>query len=94
VEERSERFASSAFGAAELAVLLEGTKPGARDRWLTAGWAAKEAVAKSRGSGLKGRPKSFPVTARDTTTLTVDGVPVRTALRDGVVVAWTDQTER
>ncbi len=90
VEERSEAFASTAFEPNELSLLLEGAEPGTRSRVLTAAWTAKEAVAKMRGTGLGGRPKDFRITGRETGTLTVDDVRVRTFLCDSVVVAWTD----
>ncbi|MFE5136542.1 beta-ketoacyl synthase N-terminal-like domain-containing protein [Streptomyces fagopyri] len=39
--------------------------------WFTRFWAAKEAVAKARGTGLGGEPRQFEVTAADDTRLTV-----------------------
>ncbi|MET8411672.1 beta-ketoacyl synthase N-terminal-like domain-containing protein [Streptomyces sp. NPDC005195] len=44
---------------------------GAERLWFTRFWAAKEAVAKARGTGLGGEPKRFEVTAADDTRLTV-----------------------
>ncbi|MFE2134795.1 beta-ketoacyl synthase N-terminal-like domain-containing protein [Streptomyces sp. NPDC059466] len=48
-----------------------GADAGARRLWFTRFWAAKEAVAKARGTGLGGEPKRFEVTAADDTRLTV-----------------------
>ncbi|MFD4525853.1 beta-ketoacyl synthase N-terminal-like domain-containing protein [Streptomyces sp. NPDC058470] len=39
--------------------------------WFTRFWAAKEAVAKARGTGLGGEPKQFEITAADGALLTV-----------------------
>lgn len=53
----------------ELLRALTGETP---DRlWFTRFWAAKEAVAKARGTGLGGEPKQFEITAADGTLLTV-----------------------
>ncbi|MCX4578330.1 polyketide synthase dehydratase domain-containing protein [Streptomyces sp. NBC_01571] len=48
-----------------------GAEAGAERLWFTRFWAAKEAVAKARGTGLGGEPKRFEVTAADDTRLTV-----------------------
>ncbi|MEV6530421.1 beta-ketoacyl synthase N-terminal-like domain-containing protein [Streptomyces sp. NPDC051639] len=48
-----------------------GVDAGAERLWFTRFWAAKEAVAKARGTGLGGEPKRFEVTAADATLLTV-----------------------
>jgi acyl transferase domain-containing protein/phosphopantetheinyl transferase len=67
-----------------------------RARWVTRFWTAKEAVAKSGGTGLAGRPARFVVTsvAGDDLSVTVDGVThrVRTRVGDDPVpfaVGWT-----
>ncbi|MFE6486517.1 beta-ketoacyl synthase N-terminal-like domain-containing protein [Streptomyces sp. NPDC057757] len=39
--------------------------------WFTRFWAAKEAVAKARGTGLGGEPRQFEITAADSALLTV-----------------------
>ena len=69
--------------------------------WTTRIWAAKEAVSKARGTGFRGRPKDFVVTAVDGSDLfvTLEGSPpyrVHSALvapgapeAPAHVVAWT-----
>lgn len=47
-----------------------GVDAGAERLWFTRFWAAKEAVAKARGTGLGGEPKRFEVSAADATLLT------------------------
>ncbi|WP_107080121.1 type I polyketide synthase [Streptomyces sp. NBRC 109706] len=51
----------------ELALLDELVErhPGEADEWFTRFWAAKEAVAKARGTGLRGRPADFRVVAAE-----------------------------
>ncbi|MFI6335802.1 type I polyketide synthase [Streptomyces sp. NPDC050535] len=52
--------------------LLRGLSEQAPERlWFTRFWAAKEAVAKARGTGLGGEPKQFEITAADGALLTV-----------------------
>ncbi|MFF4972271.1 beta-ketoacyl synthase N-terminal-like domain-containing protein [Streptomyces sp. NPDC001083] len=48
-----------------------GSASGAERLWFTRFWAAKEAVAKARGTGLGGEPRRFEVTAADDTRLNV-----------------------
>ncbi|HXA59023.1 MAG TPA: 4'-phosphopantetheinyl transferase superfamily protein, partial [Streptosporangiaceae bacterium] len=56
-------------------------------------WTAKEAAAKAAGTGLRGRPKDFVVTAADGDRMTVAteaGITrVRSRLLDGHIVTWT-----
>jgi phosphopantetheine--protein transferase-like protein len=40
--------------------------------WFTRFWAAKEAVAKAEGTGLRGRPRDFTVVAAEPTALVVE----------------------
>ncbi|GDY72022.1 hypothetical protein SAV31267_015070 [Streptomyces avermitilis] len=50
----------------ELLRALAQAPRGAPERlWFTRFWAAKEAVAKARGTGLGGAPKQFEITAAD-----------------------------
>ncbi|MFD3922820.1 beta-ketoacyl synthase N-terminal-like domain-containing protein [Streptomyces sp. NPDC058595] len=51
----------------ELALLdgLVARTPGSAALWFTRFWTAKEAVAKARGTGLRGRPADFRVVAAD-----------------------------
>ena len=44
---------------------------GGRDLWFARFWAAKETVAKAEGTGLRGRPRDFVVTAAGADELTV-----------------------
>ncbi|MET7913219.1 beta-ketoacyl synthase N-terminal-like domain-containing protein [Streptomyces avermitilis] len=56
----------------ELLQALAQAPRGAPERlWFTRFWAAKEAVAKARGTGLGGEPKQFEITAADGAVVTV-----------------------
>ena len=94
VEERPAQFATTAFSDDELRLLLEGIDAATHPRLLTTGWAVKEALAKSRGDGLGGRPKDISITECSGGSFVVDGRLVTTALRDGVVIAWTNGSWR
>ena len=85
IEPRTDTFATTAFRPAEIA--LGGDRP--RDAWLTTLWAAKEALAKARGTGL-GDPRRFTVEAIHGDRLIVDGHPVFTHREGDHVIAWTD----
>ena len=74
-----------AFTDAELALL----PPGNRDEWLTRLWCAKEAVGKSRGTGLAGSPKALALENVEGERLLVDGCWIETCYREGFVIAWT-----
>ncbi|MGI5163990.1 beta-ketoacyl synthase N-terminal-like domain-containing protein [Spirillospora sp. CA-253888] len=67
--------------------------PGDRATALTRLWTAKEAVAKAAGTGLRGRPRDFVVTAADPGRLLVaaDGTVtvVESRVVEGHVVTWT-----
>lgn len=84
IEARPPSFVDVAFTAAELALGAD-APPAA---WQTRLWAAKEAVAKARGTGLTD-PRKLACTAVAGDRLTVDGVAVTTHTDDGFVVAWT-----
>ncbi|MFG2194257.1 beta-ketoacyl synthase N-terminal-like domain-containing protein [Streptomyces sp. NPDC048639] len=64
VVDRDEHTLAVAFGAEELRLITElcATTGESRARWATTFWAAKEAVAKAEGTGLRGRPRDFAVT--------------------------------
>ncbi|MHC6630128.1 beta-ketoacyl synthase N-terminal-like domain-containing protein [Streptomyces globosus] len=65
--------AATVFGTAELA-LLAACRAGSAEApevWFTRFWAAKEAVAKAEGTGLRGRPRDIEVTAAEPDRLTV-----------------------
>ncbi|MEV6872375.1 beta-ketoacyl synthase N-terminal-like domain-containing protein [Amycolatopsis sp. NPDC051128] len=100
---RAESTVDAALGAAELA--LYASLPGDPDRWFARFWTAKEAVAKLRGTGLRGEPRDFAVVAA-----APDELVVRVAGRDHhvccadsenppgapprrYVVAWTEETK-
>ncbi|MGA6158796.1 beta-ketoacyl synthase N-terminal-like domain-containing protein [Stenotrophomonas sp. NPDC087984] len=56
---------AAACGPEERALLARTVAAGdeSEDLWFTRFWAAKEAVAKERGTGLRGRPQEYRVTA-------------------------------
>ncbi|MGW6746605.1 beta-ketoacyl synthase N-terminal-like domain-containing protein [Streptomyces sp. NPDC055025] len=67
ITERPRSTAETACGPAELA-LLDSLVAGSAESaavWFTRFWAAKEAVAKARGTGLGGRPAGFRVVAAE-----------------------------
>lgn len=82
VEPRSATFAGLVMRAPE--AKLGVGRP--RDEWLTAVWAAKEAVAKADGTGLRGRPKDWAVQAVDGDWLLVDDRWVETTREGDLVV--------
>ncbi|MDI5970862.1 beta-ketoacyl synthase N-terminal-like domain-containing protein [Streptomyces sp. SL13] len=67
VTERPRTTVAAACGAAELALFDATVAGSAEDEavWFTRFWAAKEAVAKQRGTGLRGRPADYEVVAAD-----------------------------
>ncbi|MBB4909421.1 beta-ketoacyl synthase N-terminal-like domain-containing protein [Actinophytocola algeriensis] len=87
----------AACAAEELAVLDELAGSSGTDLWFTRFWAAKEAVAKACGTGLRGDPRRFRVVAAATATLTVQygQTSYRAGLAEvpGHVVAWTLEPE-
>ncbi|MFD9890371.1 beta-ketoacyl synthase N-terminal-like domain-containing protein [Amycolatopsis sp. NPDC059027] len=101
VEEVAPKAASTlavAFGEAERA-LFDEVSADDPDRWFARFWTAKEAVAKLRGTGLRGEPRDFEVVEAAPERLTVRAggrdYPVR--CRDvehaprAYVVAWTEE---
>jgi acyl transferase domain-containing protein/phosphopantetheinyl transferase len=84
VEARAASFEAVAFDDGERA-LLPAVE---RDEWLARAWAAKESVAKARGTGLGGNPRRFPLSRRDGERLLVDGLWVETRREGDHVVAW------
>ncbi len=90
IESRADSFADLAFTAAERTL----GPAGERDEWMTRVWAAKEATAKARGTGLEGNPRRFEVVnVADERMLVSAPGGARTWIqtrRDGdYVVAWT-----
>ena len=81
IEPRTGGFMGVAYTAAELAL-------GCGDAWLARLWAAKEAVAKARGTGITD-PKRIEVRAVDGDRLWIDDLVVDTRQDGDYVVAWT-----
>ncbi|GAB2698106.1 type I polyketide synthase [Kitasatospora kifunensis] len=73
VVERPAETLSVALGPAEIRLLTECQMSygGSEMLWFTRFWAAKEAAAKSEGTGLRGRPREFAVVAAEPSALTV-----------------------
>ncbi|MFD5030370.1 beta-ketoacyl synthase N-terminal-like domain-containing protein [Streptomyces sp. NPDC058405] len=73
ITERPRATAEMACDAGELALLdeLVAGSAGSGPLWFTRFWAAKEAVAKARGTGLRGRPAEYRVVAADADRLRV-----------------------
>jgi phosphopantetheine--protein transferase-like protein len=88
VQDQSERFAEMTLADSERE-LYERKGRETRQHWLTRIWTAKEAVAKSVGTGLAGRPRSFAATEMDADRLLVNDVWVRTEQVGDFIVAWT-----
>ena len=83
VERHGERFVARVYTAEEVRCC------GGRIESLAARFAAKEAVAKARGTGLTD-PRKLTCTAVDGDRLTIDGVVVTTRADDDAhIVAWT-----
>ncbi|MFE0019502.1 beta-ketoacyl synthase N-terminal-like domain-containing protein [Amycolatopsis sp. NPDC059021] len=101
VEEVAPKAASTlavAFGDEER-VLFDEVSADAPDRWFARFWTAKEAVAKLRGTGLRGEPRDFEVVEAGPERLTVraGGRDYLVRCRDiehaprAYVVAWTEE---
>jgi phosphopantetheinyl transferase len=100
---RRESTVDAAFGAAEQALFA--SLAGDPERWFARFWTAKEAVAKLRGTGLRGEPRDFEVVAAAPGELTVRaaGHDYRVCCADvenlpgapprRYVVAWTEETK-
>ncbi|MEV6824519.1 beta-ketoacyl synthase N-terminal-like domain-containing protein [Amycolatopsis sp. NPDC051102] len=103
VAPRSQSTVEAALGPGELALFA--SLPGDPERWFARFWTAKEAVAKLRGTGLRGEPRDFAVVAAtpDTLTVRVAGHDHRVHCADAenppgapprrYVVAWTEETK-
>lgn len=85
VEPRDAAFLRAAFQESEIALLPTGD----RDEWVTRLWVAKEAVAKARGGGLKGKPRDLLLTEIQGHRLRVDGTWVETRREGHHIVGWT-----
>jgi acyl transferase domain-containing protein/phosphopantetheinyl transferase len=103
VTPRAESTVAAALGPAERALLA--ARDGDADLWFARFWTAKEAVAKLRGTGLRGEPRDFEVVAAAPGELTVRVAGhdhhvrcAETANPPGApprryVVAWTEETK-
>ncbi|KDN17487.1 type I polyketide synthase [Amycolatopsis rifamycinica] len=100
---RSRSTVEAALGPGELALFA--SLSGDPERWFARFWTAKEAVAKLRGTGLRGEPRDFAVVAATPEELIVrvDGDEHRVCCADvenppgapprRYVVAWTEETK-
>jgi acyl transferase domain-containing protein/phosphopantetheinyl transferase len=95
IEERESLFESATLTANERLLLDLVAAAGDRAGWLTRFWAAKEAVSKAVGTGLRGRPQDFVVVrAEESGRLQVDhrsrGFQISTTVLEGGghVAAW------
>jgi phosphopantetheinyl transferase len=84
IETRTQGFFDITFSPQEQAVLAGEDI----DIACTRGWVAKEAVAKSNGTGLQGRLRDFLIDARDGDCLRVNGRWVVTHRLDDYIVGW------
>ncbi|WP_326953389.1 beta-ketoacyl synthase N-terminal-like domain-containing protein [Amycolatopsis sp. NBC_01286] len=103
VAPRAESTVDAAFGPAERALFA--AQEGDPDVWFARFWTAKEAVAKLRGTGLRGEPRDFEVVAAAPEELIVRVAGhdhhvrcTETANLPGApprryVVAWTEETK-
>jgi phosphopantetheinyl transferase (holo-ACP synthase) len=85
IAHRSDAFVERAFSPDEVARVPNGDMDG----WLTRFWSAREAVGKSRGTGLAGVGTHLAITAVDGDRVEVDGEWVETRQKGEMVVAWT-----
>ena len=85
ISARPEGFAELALTGSERALVAGASQ----DEWLTRVWVAKEAVAKARGTGLRGDPRQFEVSHIDGERLLVDSMWVETRIDGELVVGWT-----
>ena len=93
VEPRSDSFSRVTLSDPEKALLAQQIGCAREDEWLTRAWAAKEAVGKSRGTGLGGNPKRFEIQKIEGESLLVDGQRVQTRRHGDLIVAWTRREE-
>lgn len=87
VEPRPPELDRAAFSERERGWLSE--RPEAeRDAWRARLWAAKEAAAKRRRTGL-GDPRRMEIESMDEAAIDVGGTRVGTRIEDGCAIAWT-----
>ena len=85
VEPRAESFIAVAFTERERAL-------GLGDERVARMWAAKEAVAKARGTGMT-NPKAFEVVAIDGERVQIDGAWVDTRRDGDYIIAWVSHVQ-
>ncbi|HEY3698180.1 MAG TPA: beta-ketoacyl synthase N-terminal-like domain-containing protein [Spongiibacteraceae bacterium] len=81
---RESSFVDLAFSAGEQQLLPEKN----RSEWIARCWAAKEAFAKRRGTGLQGKPKQFEIEAIVDQRVCVNGAWVDTLCNQGYAIGW------
>jgi phosphopantetheinyl transferase len=86
---RDRAFEQASFHDAELALFPERD----RDEWITRAWVAKEAVAKSLGTGLQGSPRSLILSRIEGERLMIAGVWVITRRDGDQIIGWTDHPQ-
>lgn len=87
VEPRPPELDRAAFSERERGWLSQ--RPAAeRDAWRARLWAAKEAAAKRRRTGL-GDPRRMEIESMDEAAIDVGGTRVATRIEDGCAIAWT-----
>jgi phosphopantetheinyl transferase len=96
VAERAPSTVAAALGPDERRLLAGCAAAGEGEAvWFSRFWAAKEAVAKAEGTGLRGRPQDFVVERAEPERLLVAvggrRYPVRCARVRDSVVAWTEE---
>jgi phosphopantetheinyl transferase len=84
IEARSDSFLALAFSAEELELLPSH----GREEWIARAWAAKEAVGKVAGTGLRANPRAFRLEAIREERICVNGLWVDTLKRQNDVIAW------
>ncbi len=85
IVEREASFIDLAFSASEQKLLPTNN----RNEWIARCWAAKEALAKMRGTGLQGKPKQFQIDAIDAQRIRVDGQWIETQRYRDYAIGWT-----
>lgn len=89
IEPRSDVLIDAALTESESRHLRTATLAFDAEELLTRIWAAKEAVAKQRGTGLQGRPKDFVVTEITDDALLVNDQWVGCTRFENYIICWT-----
>jgi phosphopantetheine--protein transferase-like protein len=105
VVERADSTFAAALGESEWALLTTAAKTTGESEslWFTRFWAAKEAVSKLLGTGLRGEPKNFEVATAGPGQLTVRVADQEYQVQSRTVsdppgreyvVAWAEETDQ